>query len=112
MRRTHLLRALATCIALGANALWAQEQPKVGGVVFEPPVQLKAGEQLIDTGQHIAHAGPLVVDLNNDHNPDLLVGNFSGYFQVYMNQGTRTEPQYEDKGLLLVNGEPAKVPNW
>jgi len=112
MKRTRLIPALATCIALGASALWAQEQPKAAAVQFEPPVQLRAGDQLIDTGKYIAHAGPLVVDLNHDQKPDLLVGNFAGHFQVYVNQGSRSEPQYEDKGLLMVNGEPAKVPNW
>jgi hypothetical protein len=99
-------------MALGISSLWAQGQPRDGATEFEPPVQLKAGDELIDTGKYTAHAGPLVVDLNDDRKPDLLVGNFSGNFQVYMNVGTRTDPQYEDKGLLQVNGEPAKVPNW
>jgi len=112
MRRIHFLSALATTIALGTGCLWAQEKPLVSSAEFEAPVQLKVGEQPIDTGKYVGHSGPMVVDLNQDQKPDLLVGNFSGNVQVYLNVGTRTEPQYEDKGLLQVGGAPAKVPNW
>lgn len=79
---------------------------------LDMPVRLKAGNEFIDTGKDIAHAGPLLVDLDADGKLDLLVGNFHGHFQVYMNTGTRAEPEYEDKGLLEADGQTAKVPNW
>ncbi len=79
---------------------------------LEPPVRLKAGDAYIDSGKYIAHSGPSVMDLDRDGRPDLVVGNFMGHFQVYLNRGTREAPVYEDKGLLQVNGEAAKIPNW
>jgi hypothetical protein len=89
-----------------------REQLALAPIEFDGPVRLKAGDEFIDTAKDIAHAGPLAVDLDADGKLDLLVGNFRGHFQVYMNTGTRAEPEYEDKGLLEADGETAKVPNW
>jgi hypothetical protein len=118
-RWTSLVPAMAVLAALGAGAC-AAEEPREGaagdlkGAVgeFEPPVRLKAGEELIDTAAHVGHAGPLVVDLDENGLPDLLVGNFRGHFQVYMNTGNRAAPEYADKGLLEAGGKTAEVPNW
>jgi hypothetical protein len=98
--------------ATPGEAVPRREQPAVAAIEFDGPVRLKAGSEFIDTGRDIAHAGPLAVDLDADGKLDLLVGNFRGHFQVYMNTGTRAEPEYEDKGLLEADGETAKVPNW
>lgn len=96
--------------------LWAAAGVSRGGEKpafdFDPPVRLKAGDELIDTVKYVGHAGPLTTDLDADGKPDLLVGNFAGHFQVYMNTGTRAEPLYAAKGLLEAGGETAKVPNW
>ncbi len=112
MRLTRLVSSFAVFAMMVAGALSAQERAEVAPVQFEPPLRLKAGKEFIDTGKDIAHAGPLTVDLDADGKPDLLVGNFRGHFQVYMNIGTRAEPEYEDKGLLETEGQTAKVPNW
>jgi hypothetical protein len=106
MRLRNLLPAFLVTTGVCAGPLVAQQAQ------FAPPVRLKAGDELIDTANYTAHAGPLVTDFDADGKPDLLVGNFAGHIQVYKNVGTRAEPVYEDKGLLEVNGEPAKVPNW
>jgi hypothetical protein len=95
-----------------AGALSAQEAADVAPMQLEPPVRLKAGDAFIDTGQYVAHAGPLAVDLNADGKPDLVVGNFGGHFQVYLNVGSRAQPVYDDQGLLEAGGATAKVPNW
>jgi len=79
---------------------------------LEKPVQMKAGDVVIDTGKDIAHAGPLFADYDGDGKPDLLVGNFRGHIQVYRNVGTREAPVFEDKGLLEAEGETVLIPNW
>ena len=76
------------------------------------PVRLKAGDELIDTGKYIAHAGPLFSDYDRDGLPDLLVGNFRGHIQLYRNVGTRQAPAFESKGLLEVDGNPVRINNW
>ena len=97
--------------ALVSGVACAQEEADAPRL-FEPPVRLKVGEELIDTGKHTGHAGPVIHDLDADGKPDLLVGNFNGHFQVYMNVGTRAEPVYADHGLLMTEGKAVKVPNW
>jgi len=108
----HWVTSSALFSSLLAGTLLAQEVPKIAPIQLEPPVRLKAGDEFIDTGKYIAHAGPLAVDLNADGKPDLLVGNIRGHFQVFMNSGTRAQPEYVDQGLLEAGGETVKVPNW
>jgi hypothetical protein len=107
MKRTSVVFTF-TLLASAAAALAQETEP----IRLDSPVRLKSGDQFIDAGKHIGHAGPLAADLDADGKLDLLVGNFRGHFQLYMNTGTRTEPVYVDKGLLEAGGETAKIPNW
>jgi hypothetical protein len=94
------------------SALLATEGAAQSDPVLSAPQRLKAGEEWIDTGKEIAHAGPQLHDVDGDGLQDLVVGNFAGHFQVYRNVGTRTAPAFESRGRLKAAGVEAKVPNW
>ncbi|MHC4134390.1 MAG: FG-GAP repeat domain-containing protein [Planctomycetota bacterium] len=100
-----------TGIALGACVLTSTVAADRSNEL-EKPIRLKAGDAIIDTGAHTAHAGPLFADYDGDGLPDLLVGNLRGHIQLYRNVGTRKAPKFEDKGLLEVDGKPVRINNW
>lgn len=104
------MRRGATCV-LGLASLFlagtalAQEQ-----ALFERPYRVKADDKVIDTGEAWGHCGPCIADVDGDGLPDLLVGDFSGFFRFYKNVGTKDKPIYTDKGQLQAGGVAAQVP--
>lgn len=80
-----------------------------GSSEFEAPVRLIAGGQVIDTGANWGHSGPCFDDYDSDGLRDLIVGDFSGRFQVFRNMGTATTPQFAAGSYLQAGGEEAKV---
>ena len=73
-------------LVLGACTVQGEPGPTPGGLAL--PVRLKAGEEYIDTGAHVAHAGPLAVDLDKDGRWQLVGqtrGPFSGEFDDFSN---------------------------
>ena len=80
---------------------------------FEAPVQLKADGVVIDTGEDIGHAGPLVRDHDGDGLPDLLVSSFRGNIRFFKNVGAASDPVYEEQGKLQqVDGSDIRIHNW
>ena len=77
---------------------------------FHAPTRLSAADGVIDTGPAWGHSGPWVEDVNGDGRRDLVVGDFSGLFHLYRNEGTNREPRYAAAVNLQAGGTDAKVP--
>jgi hypothetical protein len=89
----------------------APDEPRGAATeIFEPPTRLSAGDGVIDTGASLAHSGPWVEDVDGDGRRDLVVGDFSGLFHLYRNQGTDRQPRYAAAVNLQAGGVDAKVP--
>src|SRR5437867_2555228 len=78
--------------------------------VFHAPVRGAAAGGVIDSGAAWGHCGPWVEDVDGDGVKDLIVGDFSGFFRFYRNEGTKQEPRYAKAVNLQAGGEDAKVP--
>jgi hypothetical protein len=88
----------------------ADEPVRVEKDLFHPPVRLEAADGIIDSGSAWGHSSPWVVDVDGDGVKDLVVGDFSGLFRVYRNEGTNQKPRYVKAGNLKAGGVDAKVP--
>jgi hypothetical protein len=78
--------------------------------LFHEPVRLAAADGVIDQGAAWGHASPWVVDVDGDGVRDLVVGDFSGFFRFYRNEGTNEKPRYAKAVNLQAGGVDAKVP--
>jgi hypothetical protein len=77
---------------------------------FDKPIRLAAADGIIDSGPSWGHSSPWLVDVDGDGPTDLVVGDFSGLFRVYRNEGTDREPRYAKAVNLQAGGAEAKVP--
>jgi hypothetical protein len=78
--------------------------------LFDPPRRLSAADGLIDSGAASGHSGPCLHDVDGDGRRDLLVGDFSGLFRLYRNEGTDRAPRYAAPVNLQAGGVDTKVP--
>jgi hypothetical protein len=88
----------------------APPAPAKAAACLEKPVRLKADGAFIDTGAAWGHASPWLVDIDGDGKRDLIVGDFSGKFRVFLNTGTNARPVYKSAGFLQAGGVDAHVP--
>ena len=89
----------------------AHDQPKAAAPgTFEAPKRLLAADGVMDSGPSWGHSGPWVEDVDGDGLRDLVVGDFSGLFRLYRNEGTDREPRYAKGVNLQAGGTDAKVP--
>ena len=89
----------------------APDEPKrVEAGIFHAPTRLSAADGVINSGASWGHSGPWVEDVDGDGKRDLVVGDFSGLFRVYRNQGTNSAPRYAASVDLQAGGTDAKVP--
>jgi hypothetical protein len=114
-------RAAMVTVALGIGApSWGQEavpydtpndEPaRAEADLFHPPTRLAAADGVIDSGESWGHSGPWVEDVDGDGARDLVVGDFSGLFRLYRNEGTDRAPRYAAAVNLRAGGADAKVP--
>jgi hypothetical protein len=78
--------------------------------LFHAPTRLSAAGAVIDSGPDWGHSGPWVEDVDGDGRRDLVVGDFSGLFRLYRNEGTDREPRYAAAVNLRAGDADAKVP--
>jgi hypothetical protein len=78
--------------------------------LFHAPVRLTAADGVIDSGASWGHSSPWIVDVDGDGVKDLVVGDFSGKFRFYRNEGTDQQPRYAKPVNLQAGGVDAQVP--
>jgi hypothetical protein len=78
--------------------------------LFHAPVRLAAADGVIDSGPSWGHCGPWIEDVDGDGVKDLVVGDFSGLFHFFRNEGTNQKPRYARAVNLQAGGVAAKVP--
>ena len=76
---------------------------------LKEPVRLRVGETVIDAGAQWGHASPCVEDLDGDGVPELIVGDFSGTFQIYKRASEENALEHEIAGKIQANGQDAAV---
>jgi hypothetical protein len=121
MARPRLSWFLGVALTLGLSLpLPAREDPddevpadkpvRIETDLFHAPVRLTAADGVIDSGPSWGHCSPWVVDVDGDGVNDLVVGDFSGLFRFYRNEGTNQKPRYAKAVNLQAGGVDAKVP--
>jgi hypothetical protein len=78
--------------------------------LFQPAIRLSAADGIMDSGASWGHSSPWLVDVDGDGIRDLVVGDFSGLFRFYRNEGTNHQPRYAKAVNLQAGGVDAKVP--
>jgi hypothetical protein len=110
---------VAAGLALGWSSLGKEEPAddpaadvpaRVEKDLFHPPVRLAAADGIMDSGPSWGHSSPWVADIDGDGVKDLVVGDFSGLFRFYRNEGTNEKPRYARAVNLQAGGVDAKVP--
>ncbi len=80
-------------------------------IELEPPVRIEADGKPIDTGlDNWGHNGPTIADIDGDGKWELVVGDFSGRFQIFKNTDDEKKPAFKSDGYLKAGDEVAKVP--
>jgi hypothetical protein len=109
------LVALASGLSLTAandndDEVPPDEPVRLEANLFHPALRLSAADGIMDSGASWGHSSPWLVDVDGDGIRDLVVGDFSGLFRFYRNEGTDQQPRYAKAVNLQAGGVDAKVP--
>ena len=82
------------------------------GSGLDAPIQLDADGEPIDIVKlsSFAHSGPWIADVDSDGDRDFIVGDFPGYFWIFDNIGSESQPRNTSRGKLQASGDDAKTP--
>ena len=86
----------------GRISLALNTAPKGSTPRLDPPVYLEQVDPLLKSG---ALSRPVAFDWNGDGKLDLLAGNSAGYIQYFENTGSKTAPEWADRGYLTAEGK-------
>ena len=105
IHRFALANALAVpLVVAGADPVLAKPMKSLGA-----PRLVLDGKQPINV--EIGHAAPAVMDFNRDGKKDLLVGQFGGgRLRIYLNKGSKRNPQFQGFQYLTIGGKQVTVP--
>ena len=119
MKALKRIWPVAVCFAMGLPLLGQEDTMdelapdvpvRVEKDLFHPPVRLAAADGILDSGPSLGHSGPWVEDIDGDGVKDLVVGDFSGLFRFYRNEGSNQKPRYAKAVNLKAGGVDAQVP--
>src|SRR5438874_10162076 len=106
MRTIHC--GVGTGLFLGFSLLTSQAAPVSEELL--PPFRVQANGSPIDV--EIGHAAPLVMDLDGDGKPDLLVGQFGkGKLRIYHNLGSQTDPRFDEFAWFKAGSADGRIPS-
>jgi hypothetical protein len=98
---------IGTGLLLGFSLLTLRGAPATEELL--PPFRVSAGDSPIDV--EVGHAAPLMMDIDGDGKPDLLVGQFGkGKLRIYHNVGSNTEPRFDEFAWFKAGSADGMVP--
>ena len=103
--RIFLTLAIAVSTALTASA----QQPKA---LFGPPVRLISEGLPINQKEKLLYPSPVLLDLNGNKKPVLVIGDLRGKLRVYQPVGKRGDLTWGKGTILQAQGKDLVVPNW
>ena len=97
--------------SIGSGAV---KLPVEEGDFFEAPFRLKVGDQLLNNDARQMYPSPAMLDIDQDGQLELVVGDIFGSLNVYKNlSDAKSDPVWSSHiPLKLSDGVKVKVSNW
>lgn len=102
------MKIIMACFVLLLSAVWSYAHE----VEFKPPVRLMDGEgKFINDNGKILYPTPVLMDIDNDGQSELVIGDLWGYLRVY-ERSDKALTWIGPKKLTTEDGKELKVSNW